>query len=85
MATSYVTVALEFPCVSLEADFIVIPSDCMSSSVIIGIDVLGRDGIRYVRTRDGQSLQHLYHGRLMMEPWTSFNCFRRVSLTLIGM
>ncbi|CAG9137977.1 unnamed protein product [Plutella xylostella] len=55
-ATSYVTLTIEFSEISVEVDLVVVPSKCMTTPIIIGTDVLNRDGITYVRTKDGQVL-----------------------------
>lgn len=57
-AKSYVTLTVEFSEISLEADFVVVPAECMTTPIIIGTDVLNRDGITYVRTKDRQYLTH---------------------------
>lgn len=54
VATSYVTVTIELSYISLEADLVVVPSVCMNTSIVIGTDVLNRDGVMYVRTKDQQ-------------------------------
>jgi hypothetical protein len=56
VSDSYVTVTLEFPEISIEADLAVVPSCYMSTPVIVGTDVLNRDGIMYVRTKRKQCL-----------------------------
>ncbi|CAG9137631.1 unnamed protein product [Plutella xylostella] len=55
-ATSYVTLTIEFSEISVEVDLVVVPSKCMTTPIIIGTDVLNRDGITYVRTKDRQVL-----------------------------
>lgn len=55
-STSYVTVTIEFSDISIEADLVVVPSAFMNTPIIIGTDVLNRDGITYVRTKDRQYL-----------------------------
>lgn len=55
-STSYVTVTIEFSDISIEADLVVVPSAFMNTPIIIGADVLNRDGITYVRTKDRQYL-----------------------------
>ncbi|CAH2108829.1 unnamed protein product [Euphydryas editha] len=54
VATSYITVTIELSNISLEADLVVVPSACMNTSIVIGTDVLNRDGVMYVRTKDQQ-------------------------------
>lgn len=56
VATSYVTLTVEFADIALEADFVVVPAAYMSMPMIIGTDILNRDGITYVRTKDRQYL-----------------------------
>lgn len=40
------------------ADLVVVPAAFMSTPIIIGTDVLNRDGITYVRTKNRQYLSH---------------------------
>lgn len=56
VTTTYVTVTLEFEGISIEADLVVVPSSYMCAPIIIGTDVLNRDGVTYVRTKDSQYL-----------------------------
>lgn len=58
VCNTYVTVTLEFDYISIEADLVVVPSSHMNTSVIVGTDVLNRDGVTYVRTKDRQYLTH---------------------------
>jgi hypothetical protein len=53
---SYVTLDIELDGVSLEVDLLVVPSECMNAPVIIGTDVLNRDGITYIRTKNSQRI-----------------------------
>lgn len=53
---SYVTVTIELEGISLQADLLIVPSECMNAPVIIGTDVLNRDGITYIRTKDTQRI-----------------------------
>lgn len=53
---SYVTLTIEFSDISIEADFVVVPASCMNTPIIIGTDILNRDGVTYVRTKDRQYL-----------------------------
>ncbi|XP_041973936.1 uncharacterized protein LOC121729479 [Aricia agestis] len=55
----YVTLTIEFPEITLEVDLLIVPRECMNAPIIIGTDVLNRDGVTYVRTR---SLQRLTRG-----------------------
>ncbi|CAH0721738.1 unnamed protein product, partial [Brenthis ino] len=54
----YVTLNIEFRNITVEVDLLVIPSSYMTASIIIGTDVLNRDGIVFVRTKDQQYLTH---------------------------
>lgn len=54
----FVTLTVEFDEISIEADFTVVPGSCMSFPVIVGTDILNRDGVTYVRTKDKQYLTH---------------------------
>lgn len=56
VSREYVTVTVEFEHVSLEVDLVVVPASCMNTPIIIGTDVLNRDGIVYIRTKDRQYL-----------------------------
>lgn len=56
VARSYVTLVLEFSEITIEADLVVVPSCFMPTPIIIGTDILNRDGIIYVRTKDNQYL-----------------------------
>lgn len=53
---SYVTLTIEFSEISIEADFVVVPASCMNTPIIIGTDILNREGVTYVRTKDRQYL-----------------------------
>lgn len=55
-STSYVTTLVELPEISLEVDLYVVPSDSIGAPVLLGTDVLNREGVTYVRTGDTQSL-----------------------------
>lgn len=56
ITSTYVTVTIEFSDISIETDLVVVPSVFMSTPIIIGTDVLNRDGITYIRTKDRQYL-----------------------------
>lgn len=56
IATSYVTLTVEFSDISVEVDLVVVPASFMNAPIIIGTDVLNRDGITYIRTKDKQYL-----------------------------
>uniref|UniRef100_A0A2H1V610 SFRICE_033506 n=1 Tax=Spodoptera frugiperda TaxID=7108 RepID=A0A2H1V610_SPOFR len=47
---------IEFPELSLEADLYVVPPDCIQAPVLVGTDILNRDGVTYIRTSDSQRL-----------------------------
>lgn len=55
-STSYVTLSIEFDGITLEVDLFIVASEFMNTPVIVGTDVLNREGVRYVRTRDSQTL-----------------------------
>lgn len=61
VSESYVTVTLEFSDISIEVDLVVVPSSCMNAPIIIGTDVLNRDGVMYIRTKNRQYLSHSKH------------------------
>lgn len=50
------TLTVEFPDITLEVDFHVIPDRYLTTPVILGTDVLNRDGVVYTRTRGAQRL-----------------------------
>ncbi|CAG9576999.1 unnamed protein product [Danaus chrysippus] len=53
---AYVTVTLELSQISIEANLLIVPSSCMNAPIIAGTDILNRDGIMYIRTKDDQYL-----------------------------
>lgn len=53
-ADSFVTLTIELDGISFEADFVIVPGSSMTAPIIIGTDILNRDGITYVRTKDKQ-------------------------------
>ncbi|XP_072934810.1 uncharacterized protein [Epargyreus clarus] len=53
---SFVTLTVEFDEISIEADFVVVPGSYMNTPIIIGTDILNRDGITYIRTNNKQYL-----------------------------
>lgn len=55
-STSFVTLVVEFPDISIEVDLYVVPESCMNASVLIGTDVLNREGVTYIRTNGMQRL-----------------------------
>lgn len=56
VAESCVTLTVEFSDITFEADFIIVPAESMVTPLIIGTDILNRDGITYVRTKNKQYL-----------------------------
>lgn len=54
----YITLTVEFSNIALEVDFVVVPASCMNTPIIIGTDVLNRDGVTFIRTKHGQYLTH---------------------------
>ncbi|KAJ2937542.1 hypothetical protein O0L34_g19050 [Tuta absoluta] len=54
IATTYITATIEFSDLSVEADLVVVPAECMNAPVIIGTDILNRDGVVFIRTKDTQ-------------------------------
>lgn len=54
--SSYVTLTIELEGISLEVDFLVVPDEYMNAPIIIGTDVLNRDGVTYIRTKDSQRI-----------------------------
>ncbi|CAH0718336.1 unnamed protein product, partial [Brenthis ino] len=53
---SFVTLLIEFEEITLEVDLLVVPSESMNAPIIIGTDVLNREGVMYVRTKYYQRL-----------------------------
>ncbi|CAG9123135.1 unnamed protein product [Plutella xylostella] len=53
---SLVTLVIEFKEISIEVDLLVVPSSCMTAPIIIGTDVLNREGVVYIRTKERQYL-----------------------------
>lgn len=58
IARELVTLTVEFSNISLDIDLVVVPASCMNTNIIIGTDVLNRDGITFVRTKNAQYLTH---------------------------
>ncbi|CAK1585048.1 unnamed protein product [Parnassius mnemosyne] len=54
--TSFVTLIVELPHISIETEFYVVPHDCISTPVIIGTDILNREGITYIQQNGFQIL-----------------------------
>lgn len=50
------TLAVEFPEITLEVDFHIVPDRFLSLPVIVGTDVLNREGVAYVSTRGVQRI-----------------------------
>lgn len=57
-STSFVTLVIELPRISIEADLYIVPHHCISTPVIIGTDILNREGITYIRQNGAQILTH---------------------------
>lgn len=55
-STSYVNTILEFPELSLEVDLYVVSANCIQAPILIGTDILNRDGVTYIRNNDSQRL-----------------------------
>lgn len=55
-STFYVTLSIEFDGLILEVDLFVVSDEYMNTPVIIGTDVLNREGVEYLRTKDRQVL-----------------------------
>lgn len=55
-STFYVTSVLEFPEISVEVDLFVIPSESISAPILLGTDVLNRNGVTYIRAGNVQRL-----------------------------
>ncbi|XP_052754450.1 uncharacterized protein LOC128201458 [Galleria mellonella] len=55
-ANFYVTLTIEFDEITLKADFVVVPESCIAFPLIIGTDILNRDGVTYVRSKAKQYL-----------------------------
>ncbi|CAG9564918.1 unnamed protein product [Danaus chrysippus] len=53
---AYVNVTLELSQISIEANLLIVPSSCMNAPINAGTDILNRDGIMYIRTKDDQYL-----------------------------
>lgn len=52
----FVTLPIEFSDITLEVDLYVVPHGYLSAPVLIGTDVLNREGIAYIRTGDSQRI-----------------------------
>lgn len=57
-STHYVTLPIEFNEITLEVDLHVVPPESMNTPIIVGTDVLNREGVTYTRTRDEQHLTY---------------------------
>lgn len=55
-STYYVTLPIEFDEITLEVDLHAVSPEFMNTPIIVGTDVLNREGVTYVRTRDKQHL-----------------------------
>lgn len=56
VSKGYVTLVIEFSDISLEVDLFVVPQNCMTVPVLIGTDVLNRDGVTYLRANNEQRI-----------------------------
>ncbi|RVE41316.1 hypothetical protein evm_014030 [Chilo suppressalis] len=57
-STYFVTLPIEFSEITLEVDLHVVHPEYMNTPIIIGTDVLNREGVTYVRTRGHQYLAY---------------------------
>ncbi|CAG9135605.1 unnamed protein product [Plutella xylostella] len=57
-STYYVTLPIEFDEITMEVDLFVVAAEYMNTPVIIGTDVLNRNGVTYVRTSERQYIRH---------------------------
>lgn len=58
IARECISLTVEFSNIAVNVDFVVVPSSFMNTPIIIGTDVLNRDGVTFIRTKDGQYLTH---------------------------
>lgn len=56
VAREYITLTVEFSDIALEVDFVIVPALYMNTPIIVGTDVLNRDGVTFIRTKHGQHL-----------------------------
>lgn len=54
--TAYAPVVVEFSDIALEVDLLIVPSKCLSVPVLIGTDVLNREGVAYIRLNGKQQI-----------------------------
>lgn len=57
-STFYVTLPIEFDEITLEVDLHAVSPEFLNTPLIIGTEVLNREGVTYVRTRDQQYLTY---------------------------
>lgn len=60
-STSFVNTIIEFPELSLDIDLYVVSPDCIQAPILIGTDVLNRNGVTYIRSNDSQRLIRVSH------------------------
>ncbi|CAF4831694.1 unnamed protein product [Pieris macdunnoughi] len=58
VAHEYITLTVELRNIALEVDFLIVPASYMNTPIIIGTDVLNRDGVTFIRTKHEQYLTH---------------------------
>lgn len=80
----YVTLVVEFSEISLEVDLIVVPDSCMSIPVLIGTDVLNREGVRYIRTGTEQRVMRATESETNTVLHVQSNDQPKINTTLIG-
>lgn len=57
-STFFVTLPIEFDKITLEVDLHAVSPEFLTTPIIVGTDVLNREGVTYVRTRDQQYLTY---------------------------
>lgn len=55
-STTFITLPIEFSDITLEVDFYIVPRTFLNTPVIIGTDVLNREGVSYIRTATSQRI-----------------------------
>jgi hypothetical protein len=58
IAHESISLTVELSNIALDVDFVIVPSTYMNTPIIIGTDVLNRDGVTFIRTKHGQYLTH---------------------------
>lgn len=77
----YVTLTIELEGISLEVDLLVVPDECMNAPVIIGTNVLDRDGVTYIRTKDSQRITREPVSEIVLSVESDKQCLLKTSLT----